>query len=696
MIDTEAQTIARAFHAFLKPVRRLVVIPANLLRIYELQKVVRPLEVLVEFLQSRADICHLQSNYPISTMVHLLIHLDTNMPARFSRPLSLTLALATICCPTALMAQDDDGPAPLFSAGNRPFVYAMAASANRLKDEATYMFDVAGMPDAVDGILEALDNNVNGLAGLDWDRPAGMMVYLNSVFPPSFEFVSFLPISTEEEFQSMMEIGTQIMRAEPNEPGRYELITPRRNIQIRIENNYAFIQMPIMEPDPTFDRDLPSPATMVAGLANQFDIGITLDVEAVPKATRSLLTNVLTSTLSTQMQQRDEEADSTYELRRSWMQADIDAYKIAFEECQKMSFGVNVDSDNRSANIDFVMDVKDGGQLLEEILASSTKPSYFSPLLADDAPVSLSWSGLMAERDRERYSNALEALKGEVSRVIEENDELGNVPSNGSPLFQALDALKVTAQEGYLDMFGQFYNDSDGKLALVGAVRILDGEDVASGLADVLRRLQSEIDFGELTIGANEHNGVTFHRLIIEDADAGAVEIFGKGAGVIVGADSRNLWICAGGEKSFDTLTSTMDQLVFAYENPSEHKSVSSMRLVVKVNEVITLAKSAGAANDKEKAQKAAEKAAAAGKDAKPAASSQEASGRSSNENRRSQWRERRAAQRQLFMEALEEGDDRIEVNARPTDNGIRMRAVFEEGFIRGVGRMIGSRFSEN
>lgn len=629
------------------------------------------------------------------TMTQFLIRLDTNMPARFSRPISFALALVVISCPAQLLAQDDDGPTPIFSAGNRPFVYFMAASGNRLKDEATYMFDTAGMPDAIDGIMGALEDNVNGLSGLDWDRPAGMMVYLNSVFPPSFEFVSFLPVSTVEEFQSMMEIGTQIMREVPNEPGRYELITPRRNIQIRIENNYAFIQMPFMEPDPAFDRELPSPGTMVASLANQFDIGITLDVEAIPKATRTLLTNVLTSTMSTQMQQRDEEAASTYELRKSWMQADIDAFKLAFEECQKMSFGLNVDSDQRKANIDFVIDVKDGGKLLEEILASSTKPSYFSPLLSDDAPVSLSWSGLMAERDRERYGNALEALKAEAARVVEEDGELGAVPSEGSPLFRALDALQTTAREGHLDTFGQFYNDSDGKLALVGALRIQDGASVASGLGDVLRRVQEKIDIGELTIGSDEHNGVTFHRLEIKDVDAGAIEIFGRGAGVRIGASDRTLWVCVGGDKSFDTLTGTMDELVSAYENPTERAMVSAMRLVVKVNEVVTLAKSAGAANEKEKAEKAAEKAAAAGKDADAAAGSKEKA-QSSSQNRRSQWRERRAAQRQLFMEALEEGDDRIELNARPTDHGMRMRAIFEEGFIRGVGRMIGSRFSEN
>lgn len=608
------------------------------------------------------------------------------MPARFSRPVSFMVAIATLSFPGQLVAQDEDGPTPIFSAGNRPFVYVMGASANRIKDEATYMFDVAGMPDAVDSIMGVLEDNVNGLSGLDWDRPAGMMVYLNSVFPPSFEFVSFLPVSTVEEFQAMMEIGTQIMREVPNEPGRYELITPRRNIQIRIENNYAFIQMPIMEPDPAFDRDLPSPTTMVAGLANQFDIGITLDVEAVPKATRNLLTNVLTSTMSTQMQQRDEEAESTYELRKSWMQADIDAFKLMFDECQKMSFGVNVDSDSRTANIDFVIDVKNGGQLLEEILASSTKPSYFSPLLSDEAPVSLSWSGVMAERDRERYGNALEASKAEVARLISENDVLGPPPQDGSPLFRAMSALQETIRDGHLDLFAQIYPDVDKNMAVVLALRVDDGEAIAGGLKDLLGRASGLPDLGQLTLDFNEHDNVTFHRLLIEDAGPAWQEAFGVGVGAIVGCSPRTMWVCIGGDQSFDVLTGTMDALVAAYENPIQVRQVSAMRVVIHANELINRISAA-----REAARKQDETKESAALPDKPKTSSRF----NEREKRIQGFRERRQRNNELMIEALAEGEDLVEISVRPSDHGMRMRGTFAEGFIRALGRVIGGRFTK-
>lgn len=595
---------------------------------------------------------------------------------------------AMILFSPAAPAQDED-TLPMLQTGNKPFVYVMAASANRLKDEATYMFDVAGMPDAMNGILTALDDNVRGLEGIDWDRPAGMMMYLNSVFPPQFEVVAFLPIGEMSEFQGLMELGNSILKEEPNEPGRYELITARRNIQMRVENGYAFVQLPWTDPDPTFDRDLPSPTALVGSLSSQFDLGITLDVEAVPKATRSLILNVLTSTMSTQMQQRDDEPESRYELRRAWQQADIDGLKLFFDECQKMSIGVNVDSENRIANLDFVMDVKDG-DLLEEILASSSKVSYFSPLLDDEAPVSLSWSGIMADRDVQRYTEALEALKGETSRVISENDELGPVPQDGSPLFMALEALQETISDGHVDMFGQLYRDVDEKMAVVLALRVADGEAIAGGMGDILGRLKDIPDIGDMELNFNEHSNVTFHRLQFNDVDAGGRELFGSGAGVIAGCAPRTLWICLGGDESFDVLKSTMDELVAAYENPGQIRQASAMRAVVHVNEMIDMISAAGEANEKEAAEKKAETAEASGKTEN---TQQKNRFPDEREKRISEFRERRSQNRNMFREALAEGDDLIELNARPTDNGMRMRARFGEGFIRGLGRVIGSRF---
>lgn len=609
--------------------------------------------------------------------------------------LKLTVILSLSLLPSVVRAQDDASETrPIFSMGKRPFVVVAASSANQLKEKATFLFETAGYPDAVDTILAQLDENVNGLSGLDWDRPAGVMVFLNSVFPPAFELVAFLPMSNVEDFRSMMELGPVVMREDPLEEGRFELIMQRGNIQIRTHGDYAFIQLPPMDPDPAFDRDLPDPVALSAGLVNQFDVGLMLDVEAVPKGTRDLILNVLTSTMSTQIQQRDGEPEGSYRMRKSWMQADIDAFKLMMDELQRMSIGLKLTPETPGAQIDMVMDVREGTKLLEAILASGTRPSYFTPLLSEDSPISLSWSGMLAEWDIERYSGVLEGLKSEVARAVEENN-LGEVPTEGSPLFAAISALQATVEEGHFDFFGQMYRDAADKVTVIAALRVEDGDAVAAGLRDLLLRVQDNSDIGEIRIGDAEHAGVTFHRLNFRDPDAGAKELFGADPGISVGSSSRSLWISVGGDQSFETLKNVMDELTAAYENPTTREIPASMRLVVHTNQLIELVQGAEQANRKSRQQD--EQAVLAATEIVESAA-KEGEGNDEVKARADRWqkrREAREARNQMFLDSLAEHGDRIQMDVRPTENGVRTRVRFDAGFVIGVGQMIGASIAE-
>lgn len=625
------------------------------------------------------------------------------MPASFFTPLrriSTALALsAVVCLAGSVQAQDreDDEVEPIFSMGKRPFVVVAASSANQLKEKAGFVFESAGYPNAVDAVLEKLDENVNGLNGINWDRPAGVMVFLDSVIPPAFEFVAFLPMSDVGQFRNMMELGPVVMRDVPNEEGRFELITPNRDIQIRTHGDYAFIQLPPMDPDPAFDRELPNPTGLVAGLTGQFDFGVTLDVDAVPKATRDLIFNMISATMSTQMQQRDEEPDAVYAVRDAWQQRDLAGLKLFFEDTQRISLGLNVDTESSTANIDFVIQARNASDFLKEILLSSSKPSYFTPLVSDLAPISVSYSALMAERDREAGAEAVEALKGWLAMTVEQ-EELGQVPDEGSPLFHGITALKQTVSEGHLDLFSQIYRDANEKIAVVGALRVEDGEAVAAGLQDLLMRLRDQKDIGEIEIAHREHSGVAYHRIAFDNPDAGAYELFGAKPGFMIGGSARSIWFCIGGEGSFDVLKGVMDELVAAYDNPTERVSPAPMSITMHVSDLIELVQGAEAANRKER-EKSLETDEAKFEEVTkelnaPAAKPDE------RQQRFQEFRERRRKEREqrrdILVETLAEGDDMIHIEFRPVDDGMRIRARFDSGFVRAVGKMIGSGITED
>lgn len=603
-----------------------------------------------------------------------------------------TLALTVLTSSIASAQDSDTSPAPMFGAGTRPIVTLNFASANRFKEKAEFLFETAGTPEALENIMETLEENVNGLEGVNWDRPGGVMIFLNSVLPPSFEFVAYVPISSVEEFQAMVELGPVIMQKDSSEEGRYELIGPRRTTPVRIEGNYAFLQLPPMEPDPAFERDLPSPLNLVGGLSNEFDVSLSFDVDAVPKPTRDLLYNMLVSFISTQHQQRDEEPDAVYAVREAWQQRDIAAIKMFFQDAKRFTLGIGLSEEEACANLDMVMEARDASDMLEEMFLSISKPSYFGAIASDEAPVSVLYATTMAERDASALADVFEAAKGWLAFQIAEKDEFGDVPQDGSPLFQALTALSETARARQFDLFTQLYQDSSDKLAVVGAIRVEDGEAIANGLQDALTRLQGIEALGDMEIAAKEHAGMTFHRIGFKNPPSEAIDIFGNGPGVTLGVGGRSAWFVVGGEDGFDVLSGVIDQLADSYANPSELQQIASGRVIVNVGQLRTIFEGSGKnrANTEEQNKDEEEKAVAAA----PAAGNGR-SGRNARGGRGEQQR-RRQASAALFAEALAEGQDRIEVSIRPTDQGIRVRAKLDTGFIRGAGRFMNSMMGGN
>ncbi len=538
---------------------------------------------------------------------------------------------------------------------------------------------MAGQPETAETIISRIDEATDTLAGVDRARPGGVAIYLDSVFPPAFEFVAFVPLTDTGEFLRTLELGPVVASPVAGEEGRFELLGPSRTSQVRIEYGYAFIQLPVMAPDEAFDRPLFDPVTVLAAQTSQFDLAVTLDVDAVPPATRSLLTSFLTATLSTQMQQRDDEPDGVYEMRRAWMQGDIDGLKLLIEECRELTIGISVDSEQRLANIDFLIDVRDGSDLLLEILEATTKPSYFAPILDDNSAVSLSLSQVLPQRDRERYIGVLDGLRTELARQTAANGTDAH-PDETSPVNAALSALQDTAEEGHLDVFGQCYSDQSGHLIVVGAMRVLDGEVIASGLSQLLSQLQEQDGLENLQIGMNEHAGIQFHRVGFDSGNPGWNAILGPDSGLVFGCGPRSVWFGLGGSETMQTVSDVMDQLQTAYDQPAERSHSSGMRVVVNVQQLIRLSETAGAANR------------AAGEISEEPDSQQDEARKPAltrRQQRRERFRKGRAARLSAWKETFAEGGDRVRIDVQPAQHGSRTRIELGEAFLKGLVRAI-------
>ncbi|MFM7837564.1 MAG: hypothetical protein ACKPJD_37710, partial [Planctomycetaceae bacterium] len=313
----------------------------------------------------------------------------------------------------------------------------------------------------------------------------------------------------------------------------------------------------------------------------------------------------------------------------------------------------------------------------------------------------------------------------EVSRLIEEN-KLGPVPDENSPIGQAMTAIQKTLQEGHMDIFAQFYRDSAGKLAIVWAGRVQDGEAINSGAMDVLTRLkdiEQVQNMGELQINAGEHHGVMLHRLTFAMQPPEAVAVFGDNVGMTMGMGATAIWGVIGGDESTATLKSVMDKLEEAQATAADQRTPPNFRVIINVNQLVEMAqiarevsmtrrqeREAAAGAEAALAQTPAETSPAAGAAPAPgagaAAPGGPGAGRGFGRGGRGRGgfqpnpaqaaaMQRRAEQgSRIVMETLKEGDDRIEIDSRLTETGARLRVRLEQGFVKMFGRLVANGIS--
>jgi hypothetical protein len=636
------------------------------------------------------------------------------LKACFLRSALVLLLITTVCCGSlvpAVNAQDEapSSPLSLIQEGTRPLLTITFSGADRFLKKSQYIFDAAEHPSVHQQLQDFLKSTLNDLDGFNRDKPFGIMGYLPVAIPPLPEFIAFVPVDSVEAATKLVEKAPVVIRKE-DEEGRYEVIGPNRTFPVVMKNGYAFIPLGDNPDAKILDREFPDPGQLLAGQVQQFDASVRLDVESIPVATRTLLYGLINSGISTQLQQRDGEPEGAYRIRRVEGERGLAALKMLFMDCQKLTFGVEISEEEQSVNIDFIVDAIKGSQMLKEILSSTDRPSQFIPLLDDNAAVSLSLSTMMADREKEAYGEMMEGFRMEVARLIEENS-LGPAPDENSPIGQALSAVQKTLQEGHMDVFAQFYRDSAGKLAIVWAGRVQDGDAINSGAQDLLTRLKDiEVlkQAGEMQIGAGQHLGVTFHRLTFAIQPPEATAVFGDNVGLTLGMGSTAIWGVVGGEESLATLKGVMDKLEAATQSPADVRTPPSFRVIVNVNQLVEMAETAQVASQSRRAEREAAAGAEAalelqiadgvpapgGTPAPAGPAGRAGGGPGRGRGFRGGPNAARMAQRaeqggRIARETLKEGDDRIEIDTRLTETGARSRVRLEQGFVKIFGRLV-------
>ena len=354
-------------------------------------------------------------------------------------------------------------------------------------------------------------------------------------------------------------------------------------------------------------------------------------------------------------------------------------------DCEKVVIGLDASKKTNRIVVEAAVDAREKSTLANFIKQIGGKRSYFEPLLDTKGPASMSLSWGMNKLDRAALKHNLRMMataidyrlnggkplvdrKKEAEAKAKPKDIGGkedptkkrprvrgrvqfgfgrrpnvNLPKNvkyptGTPIARVVEPLIATAQKGHADVFVQFVGVPPEKFSMLLGVHVEDGRKLAGGLKDLMKQLQKQKNAPKIEIDAESHRGISFHRLTFPTIPEGMKRIFGESPSMLIGASSSAVWAVHGGEDALPALRKAIDKVIDRKE-VGKKASVAAMKFSLNLSHWLAMA---GDSADN-RALKVAKK-------------------------------------------AFEKGGDGIRVEIQTTKSTMRVRADFDEGFIRLIG----------
>ena len=548
----------------------------------------------------------------------------------------LVVGLIAMGVPAVSRAQDNDADKPKARPASQPLVIFNVASVDRLIGDVRYLFEASGQPQ----INEMIDKGLvgaNNLKGLQRTKPMGAMLFLAPGLPPTPFLVSYVPVANIEELiQTIGGGGNTVLRRVEGETDRFELVGQDGNPQqIVLRGGYAFIS----QDAENLDQKFLDPAKLTKGLSARHDLAITLRLNTVPEVIKTTLLGTLRAQFNANMQQRDDEEDGPYKLRRNNEGNTLEFLELLIAEGDRVTIGINASKENKNAILEILFEAKASGKWAKALKKIDSRPSYFAPLIDEKAPLSFSLSWKMDKREQDNTTDFLRILEPQIAAQLEP------VAPAVHNLFAALNKTAVT---GHADAFFQYKVVPPERMALFGGLKVEEGKQLSAAVRSILSELQRNPEVAEMELDIDSHKGVSFHRL---GSRAQAVSpanqrIYGGTPSVYVGTGANVVWFSLGDSGSLDAAKEAIDKLATARATVGKRQRGAPFQFVFNMTP----------------------------------------------------WIDKLDADRpftRLVRQAFQGGKDRLQVDVRPSDNGMRMQLKVEEGFLKLLGTAIGRGVEE-
>jgi hypothetical protein len=529
-----------------------------------------------------------------------------------------------------------------------PLMMVNAASFDRLKESAGIVLRQGARAELEEQVQKWITGTLRDVNGFDRTRPMGLMFFIKPGLAPGMTTIAYLPVEDKTKaLDTLATVGgaTGQVRPVDGRSDRYEIdygFGPRPTV-IRVEGNYLFVLDPTSDPE-DIERDLPDPEKLAARLTDRYDVAFSIMIRNVPPALKTIFREYFKAQIQAEMQQKDDEPDAAYRLRRMNGQSFLDSVDRIVQQGEEGTIGARIDPTTSKATLEFDIAGAPDSKLAKYFQDISGKRSVFANLLDNPSTLTIAGSSMFDQRQRKMLQEFFDAAEQDFAARAASND-LESLLEVSEPLFKT---FRAAVEHGHFDAIFQMTGEEPEKYAAVAAFRLPGGSKFPEQVQAFMERAKEagadNANLQRLEIAADSIGDLPVHRLQVPLNDPNFARLWGPEPHAYFFVSSQAIWLAFGGDAALPALRNCVDLAAQPVDPQLDRRSRAPLQFVTHMSRWIPLG-------------------------------SEDSSGPNSRE----------------FLEsAFGSGGDAIRADMLPTDAGIRLTVQFEEGTLGWLGRAIG------
>jgi len=466
--------------------------------------------------------------------------------------------------------------------GQKPAVVVSIASVDGLLADIGYLTKAAGSPE-MGGFINLMSGQFIG--GLDTKKPSG--VYVN-VIGETPRVVGFVAVSDFDQVVNTIEQSGFAGELEDIGGGVRKLSVQQQDIFIKHQGGWAFIS------DAAANLNgLPEdPSKLLAGLNEQYNIGIRVSVQSIPKSLREQAIGFIQSGFEQAMAAQSGNA-TDIELQESLGRQSIEDLNQFVEEADEITIGWGVNKEDGKTYLDFAVTAIDGTNLAKEIAASTSTKSNFTGFLLPEAAATLHFTSTIAAKEKTQLLEMLKVLRTSAGAELDNDDDIPNDELRELAkkfVDSMVDILDATVETGTVNGGAAVVLSADTVQFVAGGF-VADGNAVEKELKKLVK-LAKEAETGaeldNVKFNAEKHKDVNLHTFSvpIPEDEQDARRVLGDRLDVVVGTGPQSAYV-AFGKDCIDLLKKVIDA-------SAEENSALPMSLTISVGKILEFATTFG------------------------------------------------------------------------------------------------------